>query len=315
MLTAADALAASVAAAQTSNDDSTSSCLTDLGTLNATTTSLSTTGTIQADAGCVSSLRDPADTTSVYYARRHTFTLDAAGTVSISLDDASPGSMRTYVVLSDSSGSVLGRATGDSRYRRSRLERLLLPAGTYTIEATSTYVGDTGGYSLSVSVAFIDGCLVSLGTLGDASVTHSGLRKHDVCVSISRNGPFEVNARYLSNYLMFTLTETKIISIDLVSSDDTYLYLLNGAYQLGNQPPQPTSRTYNDDGGYGSNSRLYGRLAPGTYTIEATTYGLPSSITADRATVDVYVRTSDSASGSTTYGNTCPRPDDLPGSS
>ena len=288
----------------------------DLGTLDSTTTSATGSGTVAVDAGCVSSLRDPADTTSVYYARRHTFTLDdAAATISVRVG---PSSSRSYVVLSDSSGTVLGRDQGQSsgRYVSSdpaRLDYLLLAAGTYTVEATTASPGQVGTYTLSVSAAFIDGCLTSLGTLGDGSVAHSGLRKHDACVSVSRSNVFGGSETFYSNYLTFTLTETKIISIDLVSSDDTYLYLLNGAYQLGNQAPRPMSRTHNDDGGYGSNSRLYGRLVAGTYTIEATTYAVPASTVAGRATADVYVRTNDSASGSTTYGNTCPRPDDIPG--
>ena len=108
---------------------------------------------------------------STFYARRHTFTLDAAATVSVRADDAHPGWLWTYLVLTDSSGDVVGRAVGDSRHRISSLDRLLLPAGTYTVEVTSNSANETGGYNVWVnwvpavgplSVVLVDSSTVEL---------------------------------------------------------------------------------------------------------------------------------------------------------
>jgi len=81
------------------------------------------------------------------------FTLDVAATVSLS---ASSGSFPVHVVLlggrsADGSGTVLGR---DQAYRSgysAGLNHLLLAAGTYTIEVTTSGAEATGPYSLSVN--------------------------------------------------------------------------------------------------------------------------------------------------------------------
>ena len=118
--------------------------------LGSLSSSLSGSGVVAVDADCTSSLREPGGT-ATFYARRHTFTLDAAATVSVRADDAHPGWLWTYLVLTDSSGDVVGRAVGDSRHRISSLGRLLLPAGTYTVEVTSNSANETGGYNVWVN--------------------------------------------------------------------------------------------------------------------------------------------------------------------
>ena len=135
-----------VSSAQTDEADA---CVRDLGALDAATASLSGSGIIAQDAGCTSSLRDPSGT-STYYARRHTFTLADSATVSVGARGSSPGSLRPYLVLSDSSGDVVGRDVGYGSSSVS-LDLLLLSAGTYTVEVTSYYAGDTGGYSVWAS--------------------------------------------------------------------------------------------------------------------------------------------------------------------
>ena len=66
----------------------------------------------------------------------------------------------------------------------------------------------------------------------------------------------------------FTLAERRRVSISLRSGEaDPYLYLRSGARRSG------TSIVSNDDGGPGRNSRIVQALDPGTYTIEATTFG------------------------------------------
>ncbi len=82
----------------------------------------------------------------------------------------------------------------------------------------------------------------------DASWVNSGGRNKD-----SQN----------NNRIEFVLAEAKTVQIDLTSSIDTYLYLLD---INGNQI------SYNDDGGEGYNSRLNISLAAGKYLLVAATY-------------------------------------------
>ena len=126
----------------------------------------------------MSSQRAPGDTVSMFYARRHTFTLDAPATVSVSVG---PSSLRSYLVLTDSSGDVVGRDQGRDRYcnrgncayeEPARLVHLLLAAGTYTVEATTGSAEVTGDYSVNVrwwaavyeplSVVLVDSSTVEL---------------------------------------------------------------------------------------------------------------------------------------------------------
>ena len=114
------------------------------------------TGSITNDTGCTSSLRSSSSGT--YYARRHTFTLDAPGWVTVDLhsDPAERPRLDTYLVLS---GDSLDRPirNDDARdpnghYYDSRIGPLLLPAGDYVAEATTYGIGDTGSYTLTAEV-------------------------------------------------------------------------------------------------------------------------------------------------------------------
>ena len=95
---------------------------------------------------------------------------------------------------SDGSDTVVAEANTnlDSRGRPSTsasLRHLLLAAGTYTIEATTPYAGDTGHYTVNVNWTPADSCVRELGTL-DAAVTvasGSGIIAQDAgCVSAAR---------------------------------------------------------------------------------------------------------------------------------
>jgi len=83
-------------------------------------------------------------------------------------------------------------------------------------------------------------------------------------VSTHRSG------RYAKFYT-FTLTQSTAVTIDLMSSTDTYLFLLQGNTKNGSIIEN------NDDGGSGYNSRITRTLSAGTYTIEATTYSSAST--------------------------------------
>ena len=93
------------------------------------------------------------------------------------------------------------------------------------------------------------------------------------------------------------------MQIDLTSSQDTVLYLLNGANSRG------TIVTSDDDGGSGNNSRITTVLEAGTYTAEATTHD--SRVTGD-FTLSIYASTAPRncfqhlGGGCRTVGRTCP---------
>ena len=104
------------------------------------------------------------------------------------------------------------------------------------------------------------GTLVDLSTLGRARVSRSGSWTGE-CTSENRS------ARY-ARYYSFTLTESRVVTIDLTSSDAApYLYLLNGVGRDGYRI------TSDDDGVAGRNAQIAIVLRSGNYTIEATTVG------------------------------------------
>ena len=76
---------------------------------------------------------------------------------------------------------------------------------------------------------------------------------------------------WLGRYYTFTLTEASEVTITLESSEaDPYLYLREGEAKSGDAVQE------NDDiaPGTDTNSRIQETLVAGTYTIEATTYGV-----------------------------------------
>jgi hypothetical protein len=142
-----------------------------------------------------------------------------------------------------------------------------LSAGTYTIEATTYEEGVTGSFTLTISglsgtatdpdPGTGDSCAA---TALEADRTISGSWAAD-CQSQERSG------RY-ARYYTFTLDQQSLVTIDLMSSVDPFLYLRSGDARSGTTPHE------NDDveAGVDLNSRISVSLAAGTYTIEATTY-------------------------------------------
>ena len=98
-----------------------------------------------------------------YYARRHTFTLDSPGWVTIDLrgDPARQPPLDLYLIVldghtTDGSGTVLARNDNiggghGTNYRNSRIADLFLQPGNYTIEATTNPQRRTGDYTLAVN--------------------------------------------------------------------------------------------------------------------------------------------------------------------
>ena len=103
-----------------------------------------------------------------------------------------------------------------------------------------------------------DPCVTDLGELAVARF-NAGSWTGD-CDSLNRSGS---NARYYS----FSLPQQNEVHISLTSDQDTYLFLLEGEGRDG------TVLSENDDVEVGNtSSALTTTLAPGSYTVEATTY-------------------------------------------
>ncbi|MBI4774635.1 MAG: S8 family serine peptidase [Deltaproteobacteria bacterium] len=81
----------------------------------------------------------------------------------------------------------------------------------------------------------------------------------DTCYSRNRISSY-------GQYYAFSLSVATQVQIDLMSTADTVMFLLQGAGMDG------SVITYDDDGGDGLNSRIITWLNPGSYTIEATTW-------------------------------------------
>ena len=200
------------------------------------------------------------------YARFYSFSLSEQAEVQIDLTSSED----TYLYLlrgSDSGGTVLGEnddvVNGETDSRITET----LAAGSYTVEATTYGEGVSGEFSLSVVTAATppppaDTCEYTLTT---APITAppggaiSGQWTGD-CASTHQAGSY---ARFYS----FTLNSFADVTIDLESSIDTLLYLLEEAGTGG------AVLAENDDVESGNtNSRITEFLSAGTYTIEATTY-------------------------------------------
>ncbi|WP_420624134.1 hypothetical protein [Candidatus Poriferisodalis sp.] len=126
-------------------------CSQHLGTL--ATGRVERTGTITADTACTSATRSSGSGT--YYTRRHTFTLDSPGWVTIDLANAASNTSRldTYLILLDGHGSAGTQIDSDDdsgNRNDSRLADIFLQRGNYTIEATTYRTTATGNYNLTV---------------------------------------------------------------------------------------------------------------------------------------------------------------------
>ena len=166
----------------------------------------------------------------------------------------SPG-LHTVTVPASGSATLTVATTGDAADEADGSITATVSAGTgYAVSATAgaatVAVADD-----DVAVSSGDPCVAVLSGEGSVSgVWASG------CVSSVRAGRF---ARFYS----FSLDAPSQVTVDLVSSADTYLYLRAGSGQKSG-----AVLVFDDDGGDGYDSRISRRLAAGDYTIEATTY-------------------------------------------
>ncbi len=195
-------------------------------------------------------------------ARYYSFTLGQAGPVEIDLVSSV---FDTFLALregTDVAGRLVVSDDDGGLGTNSRISTEL-SAGTYTIEATSYATRVTGEFTLTATAAGGGGgggcALDDLGVLSGTATRVGNLG--DDCESPNYSGR-------LARYYSFTLGQAGPVEIDLVSSAfDTFLALREGTAVAGRLVVS------DDDGGQGTNSRIGTELSPGTYTIEATSYG------------------------------------------
>ena len=269
--------------------------LTADGTTNGTWTS-----------GCQSQVAspDPADASGAKgYAKYYTFTTTEQKAVTITLDsDDTPTAVDTYLYLrpgaaksgtatarNDDHGRRLNNAaacadTSGLEHTDSCITVSALPAGSYTIEATTYKAATTGTFTLKISglgssgggptPAPTDTCTDAITADGSTSGTWAA-----GCDSQAREGRY---ARYYS----FTTTEDKAITITLDSDTDPYLYLRSGgktgAVAAQNDDhgdllpdtaaPIPVACANTTGLGQRDSCITITSLPAGSYTIEATTY-------------------------------------------
>ena len=149
-------------------------------------------------------------------------------------------------------------------------------AGSYTLEATTFNASVTGDFTLSIAgptegsssggpEPVTDPCVEELGTL-TATTTRTGSWASQ-CGSENREGKF-------ARYYTFRLSQETDLVIDLTSTQDPYLFLLEGAGKEGDVKAE------NDDVESGNrNSRITMTVAADSYTLEVTTYG--TAVTGD----------------------------------
>ena len=135
----------------------------------------------------------------------------------------------------------------------------------YNVQVRAGYLVDAGPWSDSESgtptagTESDDGCRLTLGS-PSGTVTQTGTWTSD-CDSVNRIGSYAL-------FYTFTLKQEAELQIDLTSSQDTYLFLLDGAGTDGTVEDSNDDVVVTED----VNSRISTTLAAGAYTIEATTY-------------------------------------------
>ncbi len=127
-----------------------------------------------------------------------------------------------------------------------------LPAGTYTIEATTALPGQVGNFTVAARTNSAP-CFATL--TPNRTVRSSWI---ETCASIASNDHY-------ARYFALSVPSDEVVTISATSSADNRLVLRSGPTQLG------AFVTDDDNDGSGSNAQIVRDLPAGQYTVEATT--------------------------------------------
>ena len=153
----------------------------------------------------------------------------------------------------------------------------LAAPGSAAVTVECVNEGNAPGLARALFAArFVDSCVDGVGVLGEGPVSVSGVIVVDSgCVSLQRWRDIGSLVYYARRHV-FSLEVPARVTVGLGSADsnayrlDTYVLLIEGRSSHGSG----LVRGRNDDGGPGTDSLLSGvDLAPGDYTVEATTFG------------------------------------------
>lgn len=187
-----------------------------------------------------------------HFAQYYTFTVPASQVISISLGSAT----NAYLVLHDGSsanGTTIA-TDDDSGPGTDALIVRSLPAGAYTIEATTAVAGQTGSFTIAARTN-IAPCFAPLKldklTTGSWTTTCESQRFADT----------------YAMYYTFTVPADQVVTLalDVADHNDPYLVLRYGNTQLGQILAE------DDNSGPIRDSLIVLDLPAGTYTLEATT--------------------------------------------
>jgi hypothetical protein len=157
----------------------------------------------------------------------------------------------TYLYLIGPGNALLASNDDGGAGSDSEIDWVLQADGGYILEATTFSPGVTGAFELTLTCSDESECTEPVACGAEVSGAWSA-----DCPSIHRSGA------YARLYTFAGLAGDRV-TIDLSSTVDTYLYLLD---------PAGAVLAYNDDVGMSTDSQIQETLsADGTYTIEATT--------------------------------------------
>ena len=221
------------------------------------------------DATCLSEVEAPGGAGD-RCARFYTFSIDELRYLSLDLSS----SVDTYLYLRErhgKGGSTLhfhddiaqSGANTDSRLTVS------LPAGDYTIEATTYAPQASGEFTLTIHGVGEDQSDFCVASVDADNTIEAAWDSNCLSEKAAEHGTGDRYARFY----IFTLDAAADVTITLESDEDAYLYLLNGHGKNG------TILHEADDiqSGLDTDSELSENLQAGDYTIEATTYNAQAS--------------------------------------
>jgi len=182
------------------------------------------------------------------FADLYQFTVTSSQTLGVALSSTA---FDTVLRIIDANGNELATDDDGGGGSNSLIQRVFA-AGTYKIETTSYNSGDSGAYTLALTAVNVQVRPITVGATVSGNLTAASGRASG-CTGC-----------YADVY-QFSVTSSQTLRILLTSSAfDSFLRVLDSNNQ---------EVTTDDDNGGGSNSLISRTFAPGSYKIEATTYG------------------------------------------